>query len=394
MVLRRHQIGLTGESDDLVDRTTVLVLGTGELSSELVLSFQRLGTRATAVPTPTGAAALRTLIDRHTPQLVVVQSPAADLDADVVQGLAGLDDVAVFPTPPALRLAADREALRTLAADELGLPTAPFWFAGSVDELTAVAEHAGLPLEVTPITPFGANEGAGRSVLSRVEDVDVAWHRAVAAGGDRVMAETAVDVSAEFTMLTVRTQGPAGPVVQFCEPIGHRRENGGPLELWQPHQLTESALDAARSIAARIVNKLGGTGLFTVDLLLGADPESGAEEVYFATVHPMLTGAGFVTTRSQRLLQFDLHARAILGLPVDTIMISPAAGEVSRPSSDKAAIARVLPDALAIAESDVRLSGEVCVALATAPDVVRARDRAHQVGAVLSQAAAINQTGK
>ncbi|BCI79558.1 phosphoribosylglycinamide formyltransferase 2 [Mycolicibacterium sp. TY66] len=367
------------------------MLGTGELSSELVLSFQRLGTRATAVPAPTGAAALRTLIDRHTPQVVVVQSPAADLGADVVQALAGLEEVAVFPTPGALRLASDREALRTLAANELGLPTAPFWFAGSVDELTAVAEHAGLPLTITPVT-HAANEGAGRSVLSRLEDVDVAWHRAVAAGGDRVMAETAVDVTAEFTMLTVRTQGQAGPVVQFCEPIGHRHETGGPLELWQPQLLSEPALDAARSIAARIVNKLGGTGLFTVDLLLGADPESGAEEVYFATVHPMLTGAGFVTTRSQRLSQFDLHARAILGLPVDTIMISPAAGEVSRPSADRAALVRALPDALAIAESDVRLSGEVCVALATAPDVVRARDRAHQVAAVLNHSA-INQTG-
>lgn len=376
----------------MVDRTTVLVLGAGELSSELVLSFQRLGTRATAVPAPTGAAALRTLIDRHTPQVVVVQSPAADLGADVVQALAGLEEVAVFPTPGALRLASDREALRTLAANELGLPTAPFWFAGSVDELTAVAEHAGLPLTITPVT-HAANEGAGRSVLSRLEDVDVAWHRAVAAGGERVMAETAVDVTAEFTMLTVRTQGQAGPVVQFCEPIGHRHETGGPLELWQPQLLSEPALDAARSIAARIVNKLGGTGLFTVDLLLGADPESGAEEVYFATVHPMLTGAGFVTTRSQRLSQFDLHARAILGLPVDTIMISPAAGEVSRPAADRAALVRALPDALAIAESDVRLSGEVCVALATAPDVVRARDRAHQVAAVLNHSAAINQAG-
>lgn len=377
----------------MVDRTTVLVLGSGELCGELVLSFQRLGTRATAVPVPTGAAALRGLIDRHTPQVVVIQSPAADLDADVVNALAGLDDVAVFPTPGALRLASDREALRTLAADELGLPTTPFWFAGSADELTAVAEHAGLPLTIVPVT-HAASAGAGRSVLSRLEDVDVAWHRAVSAGGERVMAETVVEVAAEFTMLTVRTQSQAGPVVQFCEPIGHRHENGGPLELWQPHALSESALDAARSIAARIAGKLGGTGLFTVDLLLGADPESGAEEVYFATVHPILTGAGFVTTRSQRLSQFDLHARAILGLPVDTIMISSAAGEVSRPSSDKAAVARALPDALAIAESDVRLSGEVCVALATAPDVVRARDRAHQVAAVLSHTAAISQTGK
>ena len=113
-----------------------------------MLSFQRLGTRATAVAAPAGADALRALIARHTPQLVVVQSPATDLDADALKALAGLDEVAVFPTPGALRLASDREALRTLAAHELGLPTAPFWFAGSVDELTAVAEHAGLPLTV------------------------------------------------------------------------------------------------------------------------------------------------------------------------------------------------------------------------------------------------------
>ncbi|MDR3665058.1 MAG: ATP-grasp domain-containing protein, partial [Mycobacterium sp.] len=297
-----------------------------------------------------------------------------------------IDDISVFPTPDAVRLGADRGALRTLAADELGLPTAPFWFAGSVDELTAVAEHAGLPLTITPVTPAVTGDGAGRSVLSRLDDVDVAWHRAVAAGADRVMAEAAVDVAAEFTLLTVRTQGPAGPVVQFCEPIGRRRDNGGPLELWQPHPLPESALDAARSIAARIVNALGGTGLFAVDLLLGVDTGEGAEEVYFSTVNPMLTGAGFVTTRSQRLSQFDLHARAILNLPVDTIMISPAAGEVSRPPASRAAAAKALAGALAVAESDVRLSGDAWVALATAPDVVRARNRAHQVATAINNA--------
>jgi phosphoribosylglycinamide formyltransferase 2 len=318
------------------------------------------------------------LIDRHEPQVVVVQS--AEVSADVLDALCG-SDVEVFPAPDALRVTSDRERLRKLAADELGLPTAPFWFAGSADELTAVAEHAGLPLTVSPASDVGAN---GRAVLTTLDDVDEVWERVVAAAdSDRVMAETEVKVDTEFTLLVVRGRGPAGgAVVQFCEPIGRRRINGGPLELWQPHELSPSALDAARSIAARIVNGVGGYGLFAVDLMVGSDGNqaNGGDEVYFATVHPLLTGAGFVTTRSQRLSQFELHARAILGLPVDTIMISPAAGEVSIPEQGAG---DAVADALVIAESDVRLSDDVCVALATAPDVLRARDRARQVSAAM-----------
>ncbi|MDH6243848.1 ATP-grasp domain-containing protein [Mycobacterium sp. OTB74] len=364
--------------DELVNRTTVLVLGTGELSSELVLAFQRLGATVIAEALPDRETALRGLIDRHEPQVVVVQS--AEVSADVLDALSE-SDVEVFPAPDALRVTSDRERLRKLAADELGLPTAPFWFAGSVDELTAVAEHAGLPLTVSPASDMGTN---GRSVLTTLDDVDEIWERVVAAAdSDRVMAETEVKVDTEFTLLVVRGRGPAGgAVVQFCEPIGRRRINGGPLELWQPHELSASALDAARSIAARIVNGVGGYGLFAVDLMVGSDGNqtNGGDEVYFAAVHPLLTGAGFVTTRSQRLSQFELHARAILGLPVDTIMISPAAGEVSSPEQGAA---DAVADALVIAESDVRLSSDVCVALATAPDVLRARDRARQVSAAM-----------
>ena len=150
----------------------------------------------------------------------------------------------------------------------------------------------------------------GRSVLTRPDDVEPAWQRAVAAGQapGRVMVETVVDVDDEVTMLTVRSVGPSGPTVQFCEPIGHRQTDGGPLESWQPHQMSPAALDAARSIAARIVNSLGGRGVFNVELLVRGD------EVYFTSVRPRPDDVGLVTLRSQRLSQFELHARAILGL--------------------------------------------------------------------------------
>jgi phosphoribosylglycinamide formyltransferase 2 len=296
----------------------------------------------------------------------------------------------VFPTPRSTRLSIDREGLRRLAADELGLPTAPFWFAGSVEELTAVAEHAGFPLVVKP---NAAAPGEGQSVLVRAEDVEPAWHRAVAAGRiphNRVMAETVVDVDFEVTLLTVRTTGPSGPAVYFCEPIGHHLTEGDVLESWQPQQMSPAALDAAKSIAARIVNSLGGRGVFGVELLVRGD------EVYFADVRPRPYDSGLVTLRSQRLSQFELHARAILGLDVDTIMISPAAAEVSYAGAEATAVKDIdlslVREALAVAESDVRLFDRpdetdgrrrLGVALATAPDPIVARDRARRVSAAL-----------
>ena len=167
----------------------------------------------------------------------------------------------MLPTARSSRLSLDREGLRRLAADELGLPTAPFWFAGSVEELTAVAEHAGFPLVVRPVT--GA-PGEGDSVLLRLDDVASAWDRAVAAGGRvanaRVMAETMVEIDYEVTFLTVRSTNQVGPRVHFCEPIGHRHDDSRVMESWQPLEMTEAAREAARSICARIVNALGGRG--------------------------------------------------------------------------------------------------------------------------------------
>jgi phosphoribosylglycinamide formyltransferase 2 len=350
----------------------VLLLGAGDVGPELALAFERLGAAVTRVEDCADADAMTALLDEHGPDYVVAVS--ADVSPAVLIAAAERDSVEVFPTPRATRLGADREGLRKLAGDELGLPTVPFWFASSADELTAVAGHAGFPLLVTPLAGSVAD---GQSVLTRPEDVEAAWKRAVDVGPTlprRVMAETVVDVDEEVTLLTVRTTEPSGPAVQFCEPIGHRRSEGAPLETWQPQQMSLAALDAARSIAARIVGSLGGRGVFAVELLISGD------EVYFATVNAQPFDVGLVTLRSQRLSQFELHARAILGLPVDTIMISPAAAEVGTPH----AIANgALAEALAVPESDVRLLDGTSIALATAPDVVRARDRAHRVSTVV-----------
>ncbi|AEV71921.1 formate-dependent phosphoribosylglycinamide formyltransferase (GAR transformylase) [Mycolicibacterium rhodesiae NBB3] len=385
---------------------TVMLLGSGELSRELTLAFQRLGASViavdryadapahgvadrSAVVKMNDAEALAAVIEKEHPRYVVAE--ATLIAADALIAVAERDDIEVFPTPRSTRLSLDREGLRRLAADELGLPTAPFWFAGSIEELTAVVQHAGFPLVVKPIA---AAPGEGESVLVRIEDVEPAWHRAVGAGRiplNRVMAEAVVEVDVEVTLLTIRTIGPTGPVVHFCEPIGHRQLGGDALESWQPQRLSPAALDAAKSIAARIVNSLGGRGVFGVEVLVRGD------EVYFDNVRPRPYDSGLVTLRSQRLSQFELHARAILGLSVDTIMVSPAAAEVSYAGADAtdsggANLRSVLAEALAVAESDVRLFGRpdetegrrrLGVAFATAPDPIIARDRARRASAAL-----------
>ena len=384
----------------------VMLLGSGELSRELTLAFQRLGREVVAVDRYANAPAhgvadraavvkmndadaLTAIIDRANPLYVVAESGVIAVDALVAAAERGLE---VFPTPRSVRMTQDREGMRRLAADELGLPTAPFWFAGSVEELSAVAEHAGFPLVVKPIAGV---PGGGQSVLLRVDDVEAAWHRAVSAGRvphNRVLAETVVEVDFEITLITVRTTGPTGPALHFCEPIGHRAD-GDVLEAWQPQQLSAPALDAAKSIAARIVNALGGRGVFGVELLVRGD------EVYFSDVRMRPHDSGLVTLRSQRLSEFELHARAILGLHVDTIMISPGAAEVTYAGGESAPVDiapenvnAVLGDALAVAESDARLFNRpdeteprrrLGLALATAPDVTTARDRVRRVTGVL-----------
>lgn len=385
-------------------RPTVMLLGGGALSRELALAFQNLGgvvvavdrydapahgvADRTAVVDLNDADELSAVIAREKPQYVVAAESGV-IAADALIAAAERGDSEVLPTPRSIRLSQNREGLRRLASDELGLPTVPFWFAGSVEELTAVAEHAGYPLVVKPVT---GSLRDGQSVLLRPDDIEPAWKRATTAGHfphSRVLAESVVEVDFEVTMLTIRTTGPTGPGVQFCEPIGHRRSDNGVLESWQPQQMPPAALDSAKSIAARIVNSLGGRGVFGVELLVQG------EDVYFSDVRVRPHDSGLVTLRSQRLSEFELHARAILGLACDTIMISPGAAEVTYAGADAAPsvdVTAVLGEALATSESDVRLFGRaeesddgrrLGVALATAPDVIVARDRARRVGTAL-----------
>ncbi|HTM86295.1 MAG TPA: ATP-grasp domain-containing protein, partial [Mycobacterium sp.] len=261
-------------------RTRVALLGSGELSRELVTALQRLGAEVIAVDRYADAALHRVADRAHVvnlsdndelaaairwlqPKFVVVASDVVATDA-----LSAVVDTGFTELVPGIRgarLAADQEGMRRLAADELGLPTAPFWFAGSVEELRAVAEHAGFPLTVKPVV---GSLGDGRSVMVRDSDIEPAWQRAVSAAGSgapaRVLAETVVEFDSEVTLLAVHRDGPGGPALDFCAPIGHRSvvDPNGQLtvEFWQPHPMSAVALDAAKSIGARVARALGGRG--------------------------------------------------------------------------------------------------------------------------------------
>jgi phosphoribosylglycinamide formyltransferase 2 len=360
-------------------RPRVMLLGSGELSRELAAALRRLGAEVMALDSDAEAPAVSAEFRRLQPDFVAtVTDSISDEALQAVEAIeAQVDDefTELVPSARSVRLTTDREGIRRLAADELGLPTAPFWFAGSVSELRAVAAHAGFPLLLKPVAGV---VGRGQVLVAGPDDIELAWQRAMGreAGGtrQRVLAETVVEIEFLVSLLAVRTEGPNGPVIEFCKPIGHRHAVGV-LESWQPQEMSPAASDAAKSIAARIVKALGGRGVFSVELMINGD------EVYFADVTACPPKSAWVTLRSQRLSAFELHARAILGLPVDTMMISPGAARVMHPGPD-APNADALTGALGVPESDVRVPGGV--ALATAPDLGTARDRARQVAGALN----------
>ena len=360
-------------------RPRVMLLGSGELSRELAAALRRLGAEVMALDSDAEAPAVSAEFRRLQPDFVAtVTDSISDEALQAVEAIeAQVDDefTELVPSARSVRLTTDREGIRRLAADELGLPTAPFWFAGSVSELRAVAAHAGFPLLLKPVAGV---VGRGQVLVAGPDDIELAWQRAMGreAGGtrQRVLAETVVEIEFLVSLLAVRTEGPNGPVIEFCKPIGHRHAVGV-LESWQPQEMSPAASDAAKSIAARIVKALGGRGVFSVELMINGD------EVYFADITACPPKSAWVTLRSQRLSAFELHARAILGLPVDTMMISPGAARVMHPGPD-APNADALTVALGVPESDVRVPGGV--ALATAPDLGTARDRARQVAGALN----------
>lgn len=375
--------------------TKVMLLGAGELGKEVIIALQRLGVEVIAVDrypnapgmqvahrshviAMTDAAALRALIEAERPHLVV-----PEIEAIATAVLAGIERegiAEVIPTARAAQLTMNREGIRRLAAEELGLPTSRYAFANSLAELqSAIDAGIAYPCVVKPVM---SSSGKGQSVLRGAADVETAWRYALESGRvkeSRVIVEAFVDFDYEITLLTVRAIGASGLVeTSFCEPIGHLQVAGDYVESWQPQPMSPVALQSARDVAEKVTGALGGRGIFGVELFVKGDA------VWFSEVSPRPHDTGLVTLASQRLSEFELHARAILGLPVDTSLRRPAASAVIYGGLAEQGIAyEGIADALAVPESDLRLFGKpesfvkrrmgVAIANADTPDEARVR---------------------
>ena len=376
--------------------TRVMLLGAGELGKEVLIALQRLGVETIAVDrypdapgmqvahrahvvSMTDAPALRALIEKERPHLVVPEIEAIATEILLEIEREGLAEV--IPTARATRLTMDREGIRRLAAEELGLPTSPYAFAGSLAELQAAIDAGiGYPCLVKPTM---SSSGKGQSLLRGPEDVAKAWDYAMQGGRvaqARVIVEGFIDFEYEITLLTVRAIGASGAVeTHFCEPVGHVQVNGDYVESWQPQAMSPVALERARAVAAAVTGNLGGRGLFGVELFVRGD------QVWFSEVSPRPHDTGLVTLASQRFSEFELHARAILGLPVDTSLRAPGASAVIYGGVDAKGIAFAgVAEALSVPGTDLRLFGKpesfkkrrMGVAVATGSDTDEARSRA------------------
>ena len=376
--------------------TKVMLLGTGELGKEVIIALQRLGVEVIAVDryanapgmqvahrahvvSMTDGAALRALIEAERPHLVVPEIEAIATATLVEIEKEGLAEI--IPTARAAQLTMNREGIRRLAAEELGLLTSPYAFAGSLGELQAAIDAGvGYPCLVKPVM---SSSGKGQSLLRGPQDVAPAWEHALKSGRvneARVIVEGFVDFDYEITQLTVRAVGASGSVeTSFCEPIGHVQVAGDYVESWQPQRMSPLALQSARDMAEKVTTALGGRGIFGVELFIKGD------QVWFSEVSPRPHDTGLVTLASQRLSQFELHARAILGLPVDTSLRRPGASAVIYGGLEATGIAfEGVAEALQVPESDLRLFGKpeshikrrMGVAVANADNTDEARRRA------------------
>lgn len=376
--------------------TRVMLLGAGELGKEVIIALQRLGVETIAVDRyadapghqvahrshvidMTDGAALRALIEAERPHLIVPEIEA--IATDTLAEIEAAQLAVVIPTARATQLTMNREGIRRLAAETLGLPTSPYAFAESLDEMTAAIGKIGFPCVVKPVM---SSSGKGQSVLKSAADIEPAWQHAMAGGRvnhGRVIVEGFIDFEYEITQLTVRAVSPETGDLQtyFCEPIGHVQVAGDYVESWQPQAMSAAALEKSRDVAAKVTTALGGRGLFGVELFVRGD------DVWFSEVSPRPHDTGLVTLATQRFSEFDLHARAILGLPVDPTLRAPGASAVIYGGLDEAGVAfEGVADALAVPDSDLRLFGKpesfakrrMGVALATGRDTDEARERA------------------
>jgi phosphoribosylglycinamide formyltransferase 2 len=380
--------------------TRVMLLGAGELGKEVIIALQRLGVEVVAVDRYANApghqvahrahvidmsdgVALRALIEREQPHLVVPEIEAIATETLLQIEAAGRAEV--IPTARAAHLTMNREGIRRLAAETLGLPTSPYVFADSLAEMRAAAEKLGYPVIVKPVM---SSSGKGQSRVDDANELAAAWDYAARGGRvdkGRVIVEGVIDFDYEITLLTVRAFGAGGDIeTHFCAPIGHVQVKGDYVESWQPQPMSAVALERAQAIAAAVTGELGGRGLFGVELFVRGD------EVWFSEVSPRPHDTGMVTMATQRLNEFELHARAILGLPVDVSLREPGASAVIYGGIDAAGIAYDgVSEALATPGSDLRLFGKpqayphrrMGVALATAGTVELARSRAKAAAA-------------
>jgi phosphoribosylglycinamide formyltransferase 2 len=382
--------------------TRVMLLGSGELAKEVLIALQRLGVETIAVDryddapghqvahssrtiTMSDPAQLRALIEAERPDVVV-----PEIEAIATPTLVELEaeGVRVVPTARAARLTMDREGIRRLAAETLGLPTSDYRFCDSLQELRAGAESVGFPCVVKPAM---SSSGKGQSTLPGPEDVERAWEYAMAGSrvaGTRVIVEGFVDFDYEITLLTVRSLLGGETVTSFCAPIGHRQEAGDYVESWQPQPMSPVALERAQQIAAAVTADLGGLGLFGVELFVRGD------DVWFSEVSPRPHDTGMVTMATQWQNEFELHARALLGLPVDTALRNAGASAVIYGGVEAAGIVfDGVDEALAVPGVDLRLFGKpesflrrrmgVALARAEGEDVDTARATARRAAATV-----------
>ena len=376
--------------------TKVMLLGSGELGKEVLIALQRLGVETIAVDryenapgqqvahhartlTMTDPAQLKALIEREKPDLVVPEIEA--IATGMLEELEAADTVRVIPTARAARLTMDREGIRRLAAETLGLPTSPYVFCDSLEALqVAIDSKIGYPCIVKPVM---SSSGKGQSRIAGAGDVKAAWDYAMAGGRvqhGRVIVEGFIDFDYEITLLTVRALGADGAAeTHFCEPIGHFQVGGDYVESWQPHPMQALALQKSRDIARAVTDNLGGQGVFGVELFVKGD------DVWFSEVSPRPHDTGMVTMCTQWQNEFELHARAILGLPVNTALKSPGASAVIYGGVDADGIVfEGVADALRVPNTDIRLFGKpisfvkrrMGVALAFDADVAVARTNA------------------
>jgi len=384
--------------------TRVMLLGSGELGKEVIIALQRLGVEVIAVDryadapghqvahrahvvTMTDPEALRRVIEQEQPDVVVPEIEA--IATDVLVALEAAGTVRVTPTARAAQLTMNREGIRRLAAETLNLPVSPYRFVDTEAELREAIEGGiGYPCVVKPVM---SSSGKGQSVIHGPGEIAAAWQYSQEGGrvgAGRIIVEGFIKFDYEITLLTVRARGLDGNIeTYFCDPIGHRQVDGDYVESWQPHPMSAVALERSREIARAITSDLGGMGVFGVELFVAGD------QVWFSEVSPRPHDTGMVTMISQVQSEFELHARALLGLPVDTSIRQPGASSVIYGGVDTRGVTfHDVAQALAEPGTDVRLFGKpesfvkrrMGVALAVAENVGAAREKAKRVSSTVT----------